>query len=485
MNTDLHNVEDARDRAGSLNELLRVALPLVISYSATALMHVVDRIFLSQYSVEAMAASLPAGVLHWNLAALTIGTVTYANAIIGQYVGARQESRVGPVLWQAIYLSLIGAALMMGTVSLAPSVFAWIGHHPSVQPLEVRYYTILNIGSAPLLIAQTLACFYSGRGRTTTIMVVNILGTFVNIGLDYLLIFGNFGFPRLGIDGAALATAISFTAIALMYVVHMVVTQRHTPYRLWSGRHFDRELFGRLIRFGLPSGVQQFLEIGCWSIFIQLVGRLGKNELSATGLAFNLNSLAFIPMIGLGIGVTALVGQRIGEARPQLAVRTTWLAFGVGASYTAVLASVYLFAPHIILKPYGIAASQPEVEELMFFLLKLMAVYSIFDATAVIFCAAIRGAGDTRFAMVLSVGLGVLFLVIPTYVAAQYGREGFIYAWYAVAVFLFSQAVGFLARFQQGKWQTMRVIEHTAPELASEEAAEHSDDVAALDIAAP
>ena len=468
MQTQTTNVEGARDRAGSLNELLRVSIPLVISYSATALMHVVDRIFLSWHSVESMAASLPAGVLHWNLAALAIGTVSYANAFIGQYVGARDESRVGPVLWQAIYLSFIGAILMLAAVPFAPAVFSWIGHHESVQPLEVRYYTIMSLGSVPLLLAHTLSCFYSGRGHTTTIMVVNMLGTLINIVLDYLLIFGYGGFPRMGIDGAAIATAISFSAIALMYVGHMALTQRRSPYCLWSGRRFDRELFGRLIRFGLPSGVQQFLDIACWSTFIQLVGRLGKDELSATGLAFNLNSLAFIPMMGMGIAVTALVGQRIGEARPHLAVRTTWLAFGVAMIYTVLLAAVYLFAPHVILKPYGITESQPGVEQLVLFLLKLMAVYSLFDAAAVIFSAATRGAGDTLFAMLLSVSLGIVFLVLPTFVAAQYGREGFVYAWYAVAVFLFMSAVGFMARFQQGRWKSMRVIEHTAPELEAE-----------------
>src|SRR6185295_13914446 len=99
------------DRAGTLRELLVVALPLVVSSGSTAMMYVVDRIFLSWDSVESMAAALPAGVLHWNVAALAIGTVTYCNAFIGQYEGAGQHNRVGPVLWQGIYISIIAGAL--------------------------------------------------------------------------------------------------------------------------------------------------------------------------------------------------------------------------------------------------------------------------------------------------------------------------------------------------------------------------------------
>ena len=468
MKTDLHTSELARDQAGSMGELLRVAVPLVISYSATALMHIVDRIFLSWYSVDAMAASLPAGVLHWNLATLAIGTVGYANAFIGQYVGSGDTKRVGPVLWQAIYMSLIAAGLLLCVVPLAPRAFAWIGHGTTIEQLETRYFSILTIGTAPLLLSATLACFYSGRGRTATVMVVNILATALNIGLDYVLIFGKLGFAPMGIDGAAVATTISFCAIALMYVAHMLWTQGSSPYCLWSGRRFDRALFARLFRFGFPSGMQQFLEIACWSIFVQLVGRLGKDELSATGLVFNLNALVFVPMIGLGIAVTALVGQRIGEGRPQLAVRSTWLAFGVATVYTLVLAVIYILAPHVILKPYGIGADHRAVEQLTVYLLRLVAVYSIFDTMAVIFSAAIRGAGDTRFAMYLSVGLGVPFLVLPTYVASQYGSAGFLYAWYAVAAFLVVLGLGFMARFQQGRWKSMRVIEHTAPEMVHE-----------------
>lgn len=452
------------DRAGTLRELLVVAIPLIISSGSTAMMYVVDRIFLSWDSVESMAAALPAGVLHWNLAALAIGTVTYANAFIGQYEGAGQHRRVGPVLWQGIYISLIAAALIGLCVPLAPRIFAWFGHAPTIQALELRFFNILCWGTLPLLLDATFSCFYSGRGKTTTIMVINSLGMMINVGLDYLLIFGKAGLPRMGIDGAALATVIAFSSISVMYVLTMLWTERNSSYGLWSGRRFDRELFLRLLRFGLPSGIQQFLDIACWNVFVQLVGRLGIDQLSATGLVFNLNALVFIPMLGLGTAVTALAGHRIGEGRPQLAVRTTWLAFGLASVYVAGFSGIYVLAPELILRPYGLA-DHDEVRDLVVFLLRFVAIYSLFDAMAVVFNAAIRGAGDTRFALLFSFSMGLLLLVLPTYVASFYGADGFKVAWYAVTVFISVLGLGFMARFQQGRWMSMRVIEHTAPEL--------------------
>jgi MATE family multidrug resistance protein len=471
------------DRAGSLGELLTVALPLVISYASTALMYMVDRIFLSRYSVEALAASLPAGVLHYNLACLAIGTVAYSTAFVGQYEGARQQGRVGPVLWQGVYLSLAAAALMLVSLPFAPAAFAWFDHGEAIAPLELDYYRIMCWGSLPLFLGTNLSCFYSGRGRTNVVMVVNMIATAINITGDYLLIFGKLGLPRMGIEGAALATVIGFASIPAMYVAHMAWTERRSPYRLWAGRAFDRELLARMLKFGLPSGFQQFLDVACFTVFIQIVGRLGTEQLSATSLVFNLNSLTFIPLLGLGTAVTALVGQRIGDGRPRLARRTTLLAAGLATVYVSVFCLAYVLTPELIMRPYGLA-DHPSLRELVTFLLKIVAVYSLFDAMVVVFSSAIRGAGDTRFALVFSFSMGVVVLVLPTYVASFYGTAGFTVAWYAVAAYLIVCAAGFIARFLQGKWMSMRVIEHTLPELEGEADSTASDDPVALEEAA-
>ncbi|MBI3838169.1 MAG: MATE family efflux transporter [Planctomycetia bacterium] len=453
-----------REQAGTLGELLRVALPLIISYGSTAMMYVVDRIFLSWDSVDSMAAALPAGVLHYNLAILAIGTVAYGNAFIGQYEGAGQHQRVGPVIWQGIYISLAAALAMLIFVPLAPRIFEWFDHDSKVQSLELRFFTILCWGTLPLLLDTALSSFFSGRGQTTVVMVVNTIGMMINIGLDYLLIFGNGGFPRMGIAGAALATVMAFSSISLMYIAAMFWMYRHGPYRLWAGRRFDRDLFSRLFRFGFPSGLQQFLDIACWNMFVQLVGRLGNEQLSATSLVFNLNGGVFIPLLGLGTAVTVLVGHRIGEGRPQLAVRTTWLAYGLASGYTLLFCGVYLLMPDLMLRPYGLA-DHDSLRELVVGLLRFVAFYSFFDSMFVVFNAAIRGAGDTRFALLFSFSMGLLLLVLPTYIASRFGTEGFSVAWYAVTAFITVLGLGFMARFHQGRWMTMRVIEHTAAEL--------------------
>jgi MATE family multidrug resistance protein len=207
------------------------------------------------------------------------------------------------------------------------------------------------------------------------------------------------------------------------------------------------------------------LDVACWTVFVQLIGRLGKEQLSATSLVFNLNALVFIPLLGLGTAVMVLTGHRIGEGRPALAVRTTWLAVGLASVYCAAFCFVFVFIPDVILGPYDLSQREG-VREQVVVLLRFVAVYCMFDAMVVVFSSAIRGAGDTRFALVFSFSMGIIFLVLPTYLASHfYGASGFRIAWYAVTVFITLLGLGYMARFLQGRWMTMRVIEHTAPEL--------------------
>ncbi len=455
---------------------MQVALPLVISSGSASLMYVMDRVFLSWYSTDAVAAALPASMLHWTLISLAIGTVNYVNAFVAQYHGAGQPRRIGAIVWQGIYLSLLAGIALLGCIPLAEKMFEWFSHEPAIRRLETEFFSVLCLGGFPLLLQNTLACFFSGRGKTQVIMGINIACALINGVLDYLLIFGVAGFPRWGIAGAATATVVAWIAGALMYVVALLANRQRSHYALGSAWRFDPKLFVRLLRFGLPNGVQLLVDLSSWTVFVQLIGALGTQSLAATSLAFNLNTLAFIPLLGVGTAVVTLTGQRIGERRPELAVRTTWLAFGISSGYIAIFSAIYWFAPRLILLPYTLGDNRQdfvEIEQQVIQLLRFVAVYSLFDAMAIIFSSATRGAGDTRFALIFSLVASSLLLVLPTYLAARLGNRGLSIPWTAVTVFIMVLGVGFLCRFQQGRWKSMRVIE-TSPDATPDAAVEAS-----------
>jgi multidrug resistance protein, MATE family len=458
--------DQGRPPAGSFRELLSVAMPMVLSSGSLSLMHVLDRIFLTRYSEEALAAATPAGMLHWTLMSFSLGTLTYVNTFVAQYEGARRPDRVSAAVWQGLWLALISGGIFLAFIPAAPFIFRLGGHAPNVQKMEIEYFSVFCTAAVPMAVSTVMSTFYSGRGRTLIVMLVNFASVGINALLAYLLIFGYHGFPELGIRGAALASVAASVFSAAAFLLLTLRQGERATYRLWSHWRFDPELFGRLMRYGLPSGVHWAFDIAGFTLFIFFVGQIGTTELAATNLAFNLNSLVFIPMMGFGTAVMTLVGMRIGEQRPRLAIRTTRLAAALSGAWTLGFALVYLIFPGSILVFYRSednAAHFAAVAETVVGLLRFVALYSFFDSMAIVFGSAVRGAGDTRFPLVLSALSGWVLMVVPTYVVCKYyPAHSLTLSWAACSLNVIVVGIGLFLRFQTGLWMSMRVIEHPA-----------------------
>jgi MATE family multidrug resistance protein len=451
---------------GGYREVLIMAFPLVLSTGSWSIQHFVDRMFLAWYSPEAIAAAMPSGILNFTIMSFFIGTASYVNTFVAQYYGAHRFDRIGPALWQGIYMSLIGGIFILFLIPLARPIFAFVGHDPAVRENEVVYFQYLCLGGAPVIASAALAGFFSGRGKTWPIMWVDVLSTAVTIVLDYVLIFGKWGFAEMGMKGAAIATVISGFFSFFAYVVLIARPSYESTYHIFSGWRPERELFVRLLKFGVPAGLQFFLDMAGFTAFVLILGRLGTVSLAATNIAFNINTLAFMPMIGFGIAVSVLVGQYLGKNRPDLAVRSAYSGFGMTFIYMCTIAILFVLVPNIFVAPFALhahAGSYAEIERLCIMLLRFVAFYSVFDTMNVIFASAIKGAGDTRFVMYMIVLVSAFVLVIPTYVAIMVLGYGLMAAWSLATVYVILLGFVFLGRFLQGKWKSMRVIEEPYP----------------------
>ena len=426
--------------------------------------------FLVWYSPEAVAASMPAGMLNFTVMSLFIGTAGYAGTFVAQYYGAGIYRKIGPVVWQGTYIALAGGIVFLALIPLSRPMFAFIGHSPLVQENEVIYFQVLCLGAAPGIASSAMAGFFSGLGKTWPIMWVNFTATLVNLVLDYAMIFGHWGFPEMGIRGAAIATVISGY---FSFVVYLILLSRKTydeRYHTIKGIRFNKLIFKRLMHFGLPSGIQFSLDMLGFSIFILIMGRLGTISLAASNIAFNINTLAFMPMIGFGIAVSILVGQYLGKNRPDLAEKSTYSAFHMTFVYMSLVALLYLVIPDAFLRPFASKAN-PEtfaaIRQIAKVLLRFVAIYSIFDTLNIIFTSAIKGAGDTRFVLRMIIVLSLVLLIIPSYVALVIFHKDIYFAWTIISVYIVVLGFAFLLRFLQGKWKSMRVIEEVIPPIPS------------------
>ena len=449
---------------GGCGEVLRIALPLVLSTGALTIQMFIDRVFLMWYASETMSAAMHSGLVNYTIFSLFLGTAMYVNTFVAQYDGAGVPKRVGASVWQGIYFSIIAGLLMIAIAPLAETVMNWSGHDPIVRKHEVIYFRILCFGAMPGLITATLACFYTGRGKTWTVMWVNIASTTVNIVLDYGLIFGNWHLPRWGIAGAAWATVCASVLSTVIYFILFLRQRSHKDYATLGGWRLDKELFIRLMRFGLPCGVQFMLDVFGFALFVTFIGRINPLSLVATSMAFQINSLAFTPMFGFNMAVSTLVGRSLGKGRPDLAQRSTWSAACVTMCYMTIIAAGYWFIPDLFMYPFALQANPAEfalVKPVVVRLLCFVAFYCLFDTGNLIFSGALKGAGDTRFVMIVSVVLNWLLMVVPSYFVIKLTKEttGLYLAWLALTVYVCTLSIVFLFRFLSGKWKRMRVIE--------------------------
>jgi multidrug resistance protein, MATE family len=448
-------------------QVLNISLPLVASMGTLTLMQFTDRIFLANHSINAISAALPAGLASFTFISFFMAVANYTNAFVAQYTGARAFSRVGLAVWQGIYFALISAVLLSLFFFIAEPLFDVIGHAPAIRSLEIVYFKILILGSGLVVVGSALACFYTGRGLTWTIMFVHLGGAVVNIPLDYCLINGVGPFPQLGIVGAGIATVTAYMIIVIILCLLFLSPFNRRRFSTWQNRRFDPDLFRRLMVYGFPSGVQLFLEIFGFTFFIQMTGRIGNFELATSNIVFTIQSLVFIPMVGFHIGNSTLVGQAIGRGVPADGEYATTSVLHLAMIYMGLLVLSFLLFPHPLLNLFQSdfnGSGQPtEVLILGTNLLRFVCIYCFFDALNLVYSGAIKGAGDTRFCMWMVAALLVGVMILPVFIAVEVFHVGIYAAWVLATFFACSLGITFFLRYRSGKWKTMQVIEsHSA-----------------------
>jgi MATE family multidrug resistance protein len=451
-------------RAGS-RELLALALPLVVSQSFMTVQVFVDTILLSWHNPLEMTASFPAIMWYWLPFGLLQVTAGYTSTFVAQYTGAKRPHRVGPAVWQGIHFAIVAGFAFLLMAPAAPFLISLGGHSPALQELESTYLTCLAYAGMPMLIMAAVNGFFSGRGQTWTVLGIEAVGTGVNVLLALVLVFGRAGFPELGIAGAGWATVAGSWASALLAIALLLRSRYRAEFATGTGWRFERDLFGRLMRFGGPAGLQVFLDVLVFHLFTQMVGRLGEAAMGATTLTVRLNMVAFLPMMGLGQAISILVGQRLGANRADLAEQTTYVGLRWMFTYMVIVASIYLSFPHALVSLFEGKRSHAEfaaVAEIVPSLLVCVAIYSIADAVNLSFAFALRGAGDTRFVSLLTFCLAWPIMVVPTFVVVWLNASVH-WAWGFASAHIIAMAVCFYFRFRNGKWKSMRVIETSEP----------------------
>ncbi len=458
MNTESAN----RYPPGGIREVLKISTPLLISMGSHVMMQFCDRMFLAWSSPIYLQAAMPAGVLAFTLCCWFMELAGYSNTFVAQYHGAGKPRRCARSTGQGILIALGTWVPMLLLIGPGTFLIKHSGHPPAAIEQEIVYYRILMIGSVALPLGAAASSFFTGRGDTLTPMYTHLLANTVNIILDYMLIFGKFGAPEMGIRGAAWAT-IASSMISPIILLSLFLSKRYAEhYATRKAFRPDRDLIRRILRFGMPAATNIFLDVSSFAVFVMIVGSMGGQSLTANNAAFSVNHIVFMPLMGFGIAASTLVGKYQGMKRPGIAARSAITAWKIGSLYMLFFALTFAFFPRFYLSFFTKWGSGSiNVDEILplgrQFLL-MMALWGLFDAANLILSGALKGAGDTKFVMYYSLGMAWGLWVPVQLVLAKVFKMGIIAHWVWLCLYIVILSIGYSVRFFRGKWKDIEMI---------------------------
>ncbi len=431
-----------------------IAYPAVLTMISQTVMSFTDAVMVGRLGAVELAGVGLAGTLVWGLYSFFNGLVNGVNTFVAQDYGAKRYRHIGLISWQGIYFTIFSGIALLILSGYSSDLFRLLGPADEVQAVGAGYLKIRMRGGMFMVFWMCMSAFLRGLGDTRTPLKITVMANAINILGDYVLIFGKFGFPRLGTDGAAIATVF---AVAIGAVAFLLVFIFHKDAELYGTRSQWRprlDSMKRLSGVGLPIGLQWLLDMGSFIFFSALIGRIGTMELAANAATIRLMSLSFMPVYGLSIAATTLVGQYIGSGEVHYSVKSGNSALRLGFYYTLLVAAVFLVFPERLV---AIINSDPKVVAVGANIIRLAAVFQVCDGLGIVSNGCLRGAGDTRWAMYIGVGYAWLMFVPFAYIGGFVLKGGAVGAWAGATIYICALGITLFARFKSGKWQSIKI----------------------------
>ncbi len=449
-----------RKRHGDLTQgslfkhLLRLSVPIIFSYILQDAFNIVDMIFVGRLGPGAIAAVGVSGNLLRLIGVFSLGVSTGAGIMVAQHLGARNLNKAEHIAMQALLLAVFFsiAVTLAGYPLAKPGLLAVRMVDPEVLSLGTTYMHITLAGISTMFVSMVLGSIFRSGGDSFTPMVVLVFSTLINIVLDPLLIFGLWGFPKLGVAGSAYATLIGRGAgvIVLLYLCWTnrgPVSLRRVQYRVDMIEILD------ILRLGVYSSMQGFCRHFSRLGFLWIIGPYGKNIVAAYTICMRLRILVMNPGFGIANSVSPLVGQNLGANQTERAEKSTRTANLLGAALMSGIGAVFLIFPQTFVQ---IFTANLTVIEIGAVYLQFLSPTFGFIAFSLISGRALNGAGDTLSPMVITlvsqVGVGLGLVILLSHLMGLNG------VWLGIALSNVVQGVVMWLWYRTGKWKTRKLV---------------------------
>ncbi len=402
----------------------------------------------------AVAAVGVSGQMFNMIMAISLAVTTGTISLVARYTGAEEKDKADSVLGQSLLLGAVLSAILMAPgLAASESFFRLFGAEPAVTEVGGPYLRIVVAGTIFLVPALVAASALRGAGDTKTPLIISVSANFLNMGLNYVLIFGKFGMPRLEVVGAGIATVIAFAVEAAAFLL-----------LLWKGNlvlslpkklfHLEKTTALKTLRIGSPSALEQgIMQVGfLW--YMSVITRYGTDPLAAYMIGVNIMSLSFMPGFGFSVAASALVGQSLGAKEPETAASQGWECTKL-AIWAMSAVGVALFVAG---RPIGlIYVSDSNVVSLTAEFVRILALCQPAMAVHFTLSGALIGAADTRWPLYASF-VGMYLIRMPLALLAAYVFDlNITWIWLIILGDHYGKAAVLVLRYLSGKWKSIAV----------------------------
>ncbi|WP_318534917.1 MATE family efflux transporter [Acetomicrobium flavidum] len=432
----------------------QLAWPAMVELLLSTLFSMVDMIMVGRISYQALTAvgltNHPTMLALAVFQALNVGST----ALVARFIGSGDIKNAKATVRQSLVLvTILGVVVSIGGYLLSPAIVTFMRAEPDVYPMSVSYLQIVSLGWLFTTISLNIGAILRGSGDTMTPMRYNLFSNLLNVFGNYVLIFGKFGFPAMGVAGAALSTTLCRGVAAFLALRAIFNKNKIIGVSLKDDYRIDKNLLERLISIGLPSAMEQFpLRLG-QVFFSRAVAGLGTAVYAAHQTAVNISSLTFTPGQAFGMAATTMVGQSLGANHHDVAEKAGLAARRMGLIIALAIAIVLFFFGYDVALLY---TDEPEVARAAANALKILAIMQPMQSTQFILAGALRGAGDTRWPLYsTAIGIwGIRVVLVHVFIAMGMGLMG---AWVAQLCDQAFRAVFIYSRYKSGAWKHTRV----------------------------
>ena len=380
--------------------LLFLALPLLGAHLAQTGMSVADTVMAGRLSAVDLAAVAVGSSVFMPLLLLLFGTLMATTPLVAQANGAGNTGILARTIQQAGWAALPIILLLAFILYNSRTIFDFMSVTPPVAALGASYLKAITWGLPAVAVFQVLRCMCEGLNHARPVLVISVAGLILNIPLNYVLIYGELGFPKLGAVGCGYATALSFWFMAALLGLYVHLEKRYRNFAIFGIFHAPSlKETGAILWLGLPIGLSIFVEASLFTVITLFIGEMGRFTVAGHQVALNFTGLLFMVPLSLGLALTVKVGHAVGarhlkEAR-QIAFHGITLAFLV-----ALVASLFMwFSADLVVKLYS---PNIQVQLLAASLIQLAVWYQISDAIQISAAGALRGYKDTRIIMLIT-----------------------------------------------------------------------------------